>query len=218
MRGFSGATVFLMSLQFATVASSQEMKIVSLPDIGAEATVPAGGDVYSYIRMYTIKGARTDADGKAGDWLLEKPVPAGTPLVQIESNAKFKACVPYENSFDAAGPCFLDDDGDGVFDRHSGGTYSTARRLKTPVPYSQIPISIARADSFKRVILFQGATSDSLRFSYREFSNDMARPAFTEELSIPREPFPAMVMVKNLQLEVLGVSGMGLRYRIVAVR
>jgi hypothetical protein len=64
-------------------------------------------------------------------------------------------------------------------------------------------------------MLFQGATSDSLRFSYREFSNDMARPAFTEDLSIPREPFPSMIMVKNLQLEVLAVSGMGMRYRVV---
>ncbi|MGD9472067.1 MAG: hypothetical protein AB7V38_07900 [Novosphingobium sp.] len=45
----------------------------------------------------------------------------------------------------------------------------------------------------------------------------MARPAFTEELTIPREPFPAMIMLKNLQIEVLGVSGMGLQYRLIKV-
>jgi hypothetical protein len=203
---------------FAGAAQAQEMKIISLPDIGAEATVAAGGDVYSYIRMYTIKGAQIDADTRAGSWLLKKDVPSGTKLVPVATKAKFKACVPYAGSFEPDGPCFLDDDGDGVFDRQAGDDYEMATKLKQPVPYSKVDVSIARADSFKRVILFQGATSDSLRFSYREFSNDMARPAFTEELSIPREPFPAMVMVKNLQLEVLGVSGMGLRYRIVAVK
>ena len=72
-------------------------------------------------------------------------------------------------------------------------------------------------DAFRFVILFQGATTDTLRFSYREFKNDMARAAFTEELTIPREPFPQMMMLKNIQIEVLGVSGMGLRYKIVKV-
>lgn len=109
----------------------------------------------------------------------------------------------------------MDDDGDGLFDRQATDDYNLAAKLKAPVPYSKIPISVSREDSFKRVILFQGATADSLRFSYREFSNDMARPAFTEELVIPREPFPAMIMIKNLQLEVLGVSGMGMRYRVI---
>ena len=43
----------------------------------------------------------------------------------------------------------------------------------------------------------------------------MARPTFTKELTIPREAFPATARIKNLQIELLGVSGMGLRHRIV---
>jgi hypothetical protein len=209
----------LLALSLAITASNQviaqEMKIVSLPEIGVETSVPTGGELYSYLKVYTVDGAKLDANTKAGDWLLEQDIPAGTALIPVSTKAKFKACVPFDNSFDAAGPCFLDDDGDGRFDRHAGDEVQAARKLKVPVPYTKTPISIVRADSFKQVILFQGATSDTLRFSYREFKDDMARPAFTEELTILREAFPFMVLVKNLQLEVLGVSGMGLRYRIV---
>jgi hypothetical protein len=209
----------LLGLCIAIIASypavAQEMKVVSFPEIGTETSVPAGGELYSYLRVFTMDGARIDADTKAGDWLLEKPVAAGTQLVPVLTKTKFKACVPFPNSFDAAGPCFLDDDGDGRFDRHASDDFKMARKLKIPVPYTKVPISIIRADSFKKIILFQGATSDTLRFSYREFKDDMARPAFTEELTILRESFPFMVLVKNLQIEVLGVSGMGLRYRVV---
>lgn len=81
--------------------------------------------------------------------------------------------------------------------------------------YIRLPISVTRDDSFKRVILFQGAAPDSIRFSYREFSKDIARPALTEELTVLREPFSLLLLVKNLQLEVLGVSGMGMRYRVI---
>jgi hypothetical protein len=202
---------------FSVSAPAQQMKVVSFPEVGAEATIPAGGEVYSYLRVYTIDGARIDADTKAGDWLLEQPVPAGTQLVPVDTKTKFKGCVPYANTFEPAGPCFLDDDGDGRFDRHASDDFKMARKLKPPVPYTKMPISIVRADSFKQVILYQGATADTLRFSYREFKDDMARAAFTEELTIPREPFPFMILVKNLQIEVSAVSGMGLKYRLVKV-
>lgn len=201
---------------FAPAGSgAQEMKIVSAPAIGEESTVGAGGDVYSFMRIYTIDGARIDVDTKAGDWLAEQAVPAGTMLVPVETTKKYKGCVPFSGTFEPSGPCFIDDDGDGRFDRHSRDQVVIFRKLKQPVPYTIVPVSIARADSFKRTILYQGATADSVRFSYREFKDDMARPAFTEELTIPREAFPTMARVKNLQIELLGVSGMGLRYRIV---
>lgn len=208
-----GALVFFAGQAFE--AEAQQMKIVSSPDIGVEAEVPAGGELYSYGRIYSINGVKLDADTKAGDWLAEKDVSAGTRLVRVSSKAQFKGCVPLEGSFEGGGPCFLDDDGDGMFDRHARDSHTMARKLKAPVPYSAAEISLSKVDSFKRVFLFQGATSDSLRFSYREFQDNLARPAFTEDLTIPREQFPAVVMLKDLRLEVLGVSGMGLRYRVV---
>lgn len=199
-------------------AAAQEVKIISFPEIGIDNTVPAGGDIYSRIKLYTIQGAQIDIDTKAGDWLLEQPVSAGTKLIQVASSTKFKACVPFHNSFDARGPCFIDDDGDGKFDRHAKDNITIARRFKTVVPYSKIPVSVSREDSFKSVILYQGANSDSIRFSYREFNNDMARSAFTEDIIIPREKFPTMILIKNLQIEIKNVSGMGLQYRIVDIK
>lgn len=215
MRRIIAAMTFLAMLPSNLVA--QEMTIVSNPPIGIESTVPAGGDIYSFVRLYTIDGYQLDADTKAGHWLLQESVKHGTKLVPVETTKAVKACVPYDFSFDAKGPCFIDDDGDGKFDRHSGDEVTMFRKLKSPVPYSQTKIALSREDSFRRSIIYQGATADSLRFSYREFNDDMARPAFTEELSVPRETLPAMIMVKNLQLEVLKISGMGLTYRIVKV-
>lgn len=207
----------VLSIVFASPVHSQEMQVINVPEIGAESTVPAGGKIYSFARVYSINGAQLEADAKAGSWLMTRLYPKGTKLVPVDTKTKFKACLPYEGSFDPAGPCFLDDDGDGAFDRQAGDQTEMALKLKAPAPYKFIKISIVKSDSFESAILYQGATSDSLRFSYREFKNDMARSAFTEELTIPREKFPAMIMVKNIQVEVLGLTGMGLRYRIIKV-
>jgi len=204
-----------IALVIAAPAAAQQESIISNPAIGEETTVPAGGEVYSFIRLFTVPAYQIDADTKAGNWLLEAMVQKGTKLVPVETRKPAKGCVPAVESLTAVGPCFIDDDGDGSFDRHSADEVTMFRKLKSPVPYSRTNLTISREDSLKRVILYQGAAADSLRFSYREFKNDMARPAFTEELTVPREPFPAMIMLKNLQVEVLKVSGMGMTYRVV---
>ncbi len=197
------------------MVSAQDLSLQRFPEIGVESITPAGGDLYSYVRVYTVDGARLNGDSGPGSYLRGRAVPAGTQLVSVSSKAAFKACVPVEGTFEPNGPCFLDDDGDGKFDRQSTNDYNVAQRLKMTVPYSREPISIYREDSFKRVFLFQGATQDSLRFSYREFTGGLARPAFTEELVIPRSEFPFSIRLKELELEVLGVDGMGMRYRVV---
>lgn len=215
----------LFGLTLATAAAAlakskdETMQIVAKPELGKEAVVAAGGEVFSYSKRFIVPAVQTNIDSRPSGWLGlgAQNIPAGTKLVIVSSNARLKACVPIANSVSTEGPCFLDDDGDGVFDRNALDQVKMATRLKQPVPYSPAELTFEGQDSFKRLVLYQGATSDTLRFSYREFSDDMARPAFTEELSIPREAFPSMIVVKNLQLEILGVTGMGLRYRVVKI-
>lgn len=199
------------------VAEAQNVRLIMTPETAVETTAATGGDLFTYARMYTIDGAKLDAPAKAGDWLMQQTYDAGTVLIPVSSKAKFKACAPYENTLSANGPCFLDDDGDGRFDRQAKDETTMALKLKPPAPYTKQPVSVIGKDSFRYTILYQGATGDTVRFSYREFKDDLARPAFTEELTIPREPFPQMAMLKNVQVEILGITGMGLKYRIVKV-
>lgn len=193
--------------------------MISSPAIGEEALVPAGREIYSHHRQYILKGVETDIDVRpAGLFGLRMPtVPAGSKLVPVKSSAALKACVPLAGTFVADGPCFLDDDGDGLFDRSALDNIKMALKLKSPVPYSASDLEIVGRDSFRSTIIYQGSGSDSLKFSYREFSDNLARPAFTEDLLVPREAVPSLVMVKNLKLEVISVSGLGLKYRIVDV-
>lgn len=196
---------------------AHSVRLVITPETGVEITTATGGDLFTYSRMYTVDGAKLVAPAKAGDWLMETTYDAGTVLIPVSSKAKFKACAPFENTLLANGPCFLDDDGDGRFDRQAKDEVTMALKMKVPAPYTKQPLSVVGKDSFRYTILYQGATSDTVRFSYREFKDDMARPAFTEDLTIPRESFPQMAMLKNVQVEILGLTGMGLKYRIVKV-
>lgn len=201
-------------------AQSQEpettVKLVTFPKVGEPANASAGDEVFSYSRLYTIEGAVLDDRAKAGNWLLQDWYEAGTQLVPVSSKAKFKACVPAPNTLDTySGVCFLDDDGDGTFDRSAADFVATATKLKTKARYTRSQISVQRDDSFKFLLLYQGATADTLRFSYREFKNDMARAAFTEELTVQREPLPMKLRLKGHTFQIDSINSLGISYKLI---
>ena len=66
----------MVKLAFAIIAiftswaaQAQEMKVVSFPEIGVETTVPAGGEVFSYLKVYTINGVTLDVATKTAYFL-----------------------------------------------------------------------------------------------------------------------------------------------------
>lgn len=201
-------------MAFAADAQSVEQRLISVPKPNEALTIAPGEELFSFLRAYSTDGAALDVKVKAGNWMLEQWYEAGTELVPVTTSSKFKACVSTPGTLDASGTCFLDDDGDGTFDRHAGDSTTMARRLKPPIRYTKRSVTAFREDSFKYVIIFTGGTQQDLRFSYREFKDNLARPAFTEDLVVPRGSFPQMIRLKDHQFQIEGIDGMGFALQI----
>ena len=88
--------------------------------------------------------------------------------------------------------------------------------MPAPVPYTETEITLSTStENFKQVVTYLGTSDHTLRLSYREFMNDMARPAFTEDYTFPLAPtFPQPVAFKDVRLTITAVDGAGLHYRV----
>lgn len=107
-------------------------------------------------------------------------------------------------------------DGDGDFDRLAPNEIAGAKDLLPSIPYrrGQKFISTVGAGSFKNVLIYQGFAKGVLRVSYREFSNDFARAAFTEDYTFElSETYPQEVAIRNQVFEIEAVSAKGFTYR-----
>lgn len=197
-----------VGLAFSTSAFA-ETKVGMEPPVGVERSATIGSAVIEKFRFEAVKVGITEQDVVRRTITGNIEIKAGDPLYRVESKASYKAC-------SSSGPCALDDDGDGSFDRIALDDTVAALRLKAPVPY-QVKDAVAPASggNFRQVISYLGLSGDTLRLSYREFLNDMARPAFTEELTIPMSrTYPQGVAFKDVKMTILGIDGMGLRYRV----
>lgn len=213
------SALLLGAVPVAAQGPTSQEKVVQVPLPGVVRTVSVGSTVLEKSRLYVVEESVTTVvePMKGGQWMIPLTINPDQPLTEVSSKAKFKACAGIGGS----GACGLDDDGDGIFDRMARDDISMALRLKKPVRYVTRRETTVQADkdNFRQVILYTGATGDTLRLSYREFVKDMARAAFTEELTIPlTRTFPQMVAVKDVQFRIHGIDGMGLRYEIVVTQ
>lgn len=198
----AAALIFLL----APVAAQAEIAAVTRPAPGQVSVAAIGTPLFERTRYEEVEGAVLRAPMKIG---LFGTIDAGTTLYRIKSKAAFKACAA------KSGHCGLDDDGDGKFDRWADDDVSMALKLKVPVPYDAVKVPARGADAFKQVVTYLGSAGGVLRMSYREFVNDMARPAFTEDYSFEiGASFPAPVAFRDVRMTVLGLGADGLRYRV----
>ena len=202
-------------------ASAQAQSILregSTPSPATEAVASVGSTVFEKFR-YAVLPAFEIADRVTARIIFaEVDIPAGAKLVQINSKTKLKAC--YVLSIEEVVSqyyrgCLMDDDGDGTFDRVAGNEVQGGKKM-APVRYVPSEIILPTAtQNFRQVVTYLGAANNTLRLSYREFMNDMARPAFTEEYTFPlAATFPQPIAFKDVKLTVTGVDGAGLHYRV----
>ena len=202
-------------------ASAQ--RVVQETSAGTELTAPVGGIVWEKSSFDGVPGVTIHGTVQANWGAAEKVYLAeGSNLITIRQK-KLKACrqqtatIISGMTFGGWVDCLIDTNSDGLFDRVSFNEVAGAKDIEPPVPYTRgtIPITGGSAQSFKQTITFLGKSGNDIRLSYREFSNELARPAFTEDLTLPvPTEFPQTMLVKDVKLTVLGIGSSGLTYRI----
>lgn len=68
--------------------------------------------------------------------------------------------------------------------------------------------------SIKNELIYSGKSGNTLRISYREYSNDLARPAFFQDLTYNLNESKYIVF-KNYKIHVLQASNSGIKFQVV---
>jgi hypothetical protein len=208
-------------------ASSQTIgqpvrKVGQKPEPGVESVVTVGSVLLERYDLTERAMPRLEAELSLSLGIQGKIVAPAGSLLTVERANPLKACTTSGGYVDhLVGPrgaaCLMDNDMDGAFDKASAAdVLFTTKKINPPARYTLVSVTTPEAgNSFRQALIYLGTSAGTLRLSYREFSNDMARPAFTEELSFPMEAtFPQTVAWRDTRITLLGVSNAGLRYRV----
>jgi hypothetical protein len=224
----AAAAVLAASVAGAAIAQTAHREVGQKPEAGVDSVVTIGSPLLKRYNMIVVPGVILERDvdvdlGMQGDVRIS----AGSPMkAETDTPKKLRVCTVAKDTYtnmmnQTGGACLTDRDRDGNFDSVSAQSImGTTKLLKEPVPYTVTGVPEGFGENNHQVVLiYQGAAAGTLRLSYREFSNDMARPAFTEELSFPIEgTYPQTITWRDTRITLLGLGGDGLRYRIEAAK
>ena len=121
-----------------------------------------------------------------------------------------------------AGPyrptCYLDGDGDNRFETLwvAPGAIGFTYVLDPPVQYKSGQIT-GDASGYKYELLYQGLDGNTLRVGYREYIDNMARPAFAQELTYPTSLDATAIRFKSVRVEVLSADASEITSRILRI-
>lgn len=77
-----------------------------------------------------------------------------------------------------------------------------------------IPYSIGKA-TFRRELVYSGRTGNTLNVLYREFANDMARPAFSQALQYDLSTDP-VIGYQGARFRILSADNTGISYEVLS--
>ena len=75
--------------------------------------------------------------------------------------------------------------------------------------------TVVSETSFKQELIYNGRLGDGLKFIYREFSGDMARPAFTQDIQYDLNA-SNIIGFKNVKLEVISATNTVIKYKVIS--
>lgn len=87
----------------------------------------------------------------------------------------------------------------------------------TPKPkpvFQSTTVTAELAPSFEQQLIYNGRVDNFVKFLYREFSQDKARPAFSQDVQYDLND-GAEIGFKNARIEIVSASNTELRYRVL---
>lgn len=202
---------------------------VDFPDLGAESEVEVGQSMISALRADVVEDGLTldSAATFSGTYFgvaYQVEVPAG-PLVPITLKGVRAYSTPlyrfnYRNGKPRTGlsrpdiAVLVD-----PHDRHSliGEVLLGFTTKSASIPDAKFTVSTCLAagvDAYRHELIYTGVSHGTVSIEYREFLNDLARPAFSQELKYDLTD-SSEIGYKGARFQILKATNVGIRFKVL---
>lgn len=94
----------------------------------------------------------------------------------------------------------------------SGITYS---KDNMTLEYVEILTPIPKKEYFKQDFIYNGKVGNAIKFTYREYANDLARPAFTQDLQYDMTE-SNIIGFRGLRIEIISATNIKIKYKVLS--
>lgn len=90
----------------------------------------------------------------------------------------------------------------------------TFYKSNTPIEYKAELTPIPKKEYLKQEFIYNGKVGNAIKFTYREFVDDLARPAFTQDLQYDLTE-SKVIGFRGLRIEILSATNIKIEYKVL---
>ena len=175
-----------------------ELNQKTISEIGETLIEKEVGYKYDAIKIKTVT--------KAKQYYVNRVIKAGEILLNDSQTNKH---LLFSSSDDKYGIAFPKNGGNPVMFINGGGiqTYD----LKDNLDFEKIKVPVTGKEYFKQEFIYNGKIGNGLKFIYREFVDDTARPAFTQDLQYDLTESD-IIGFKGLRIKIINATNTKIEY------
>lgn len=184
----------------------------SIPEINQESSTDVGSTIYTEFDYQEIETIRLTEDVKSSI----TDIPANTSLTAMTMDGVL-VYQPY-GTVNYPGILLSDQNEDGKLDRIKNISSMNSRwiNLQPAAAYEDAESIPTQSGGFKLELVYQGKTGNTIKVLYREFNNDIARPAFSQVVEYDLDGNgTGIIAFKGARIEVLEASSSEIEYRVI---
>lgn len=97
---------------------------------------------------------------------------------------------------------------------YESGFGISVKELRDTIEFDNEKFPSSDSDFFKQQFLYNGRSGNSMKFLYMEYVNNLARPAFTQELQYDLSE-SNIIGFKGLRIEIIEANNIMVKYKII---
>lgn len=214
---------FLVGCGTPVSAPPQTSTIINAPALNVESNAEVGQSMVSTARRTEVPAIRISAGfaHSGGTWTISIPAGVLPMYIANERGSFYRVVGPVAlstlgvNQPSSVGGVFVPNDQSKPTEVFWMGTYGAPVVSARPgIDFSKTIFERYDSESFKRELVYSGVSQNTISILYREFQNDMARPAFSQELKYDLSQ-GAAIGYKGARFEVIRANNTGIFYKVL---
>ena len=221
---FISACALMLTACASTQAITPRTDIMNRPNPGVMAQAELGDTIVEKGKLTTFEGLVLKNEVTWGDGILLKKFTISPGRLRAkQKDSKFTyfysdKMTTYDallgtSPYGAGGICVKN--GDPTYVRGFFQTGRCANNFKPAPEVSSTRVVDVDAPNFRQELIYNGRSGDTVKFLYREFSGDYARPPFSQDVQYDLKD-GNVIGFKGVRIEVVEASNTKLSYRLIS--
>ncbi len=188
----------------------------TIPEINTINEVEIGASLVSKEAGYKYKALKLSRDTKIRTGYILKDVKEGEVFINESYTSRYDLYSSINTT--ASGSTYgiaLPKSGGKAITFYKSGAGITFSKGNLALKYSEILTPIPKKEYFKQEFIYNGKVGNAIKFTYREYADDLARPAFTQDLQYDLTE-SNIIGFRGLRIEILSATNIKIQYKVLS--